>query len=107
MSKEIKRMVSAICYALDLKEKEVCSPSRKEELVDARFIAVYFIKKYFPFTTYTEIAALFGRTHCFCVYAVNQVELFNKVDLNFIKKFNKVENYLELDLFHFSSIPQF
>ena len=106
MNQDIKRLVSAICFVLDITEKQIYTGPKNFELSNARFIAVFNIKKRYPEVTLTEIGALFNKTHCFCVNAIKMYTIYSEVDKNFKNKIKKVNNYLELDLFNFVSVPQ-
>lgn len=106
MNPEIKRLVSGVCFALDITEKEMYTGPKTTKLSNARFIAVHNIKKRFPAVALTEIGAMFNKTHCFCVNAIKMYDIYIEVDKEFIKKNKKVENYLELDVFNFGAVPQ-
>lgn len=83
-------VVKGVCYALNLKEKEVLSKSRKPELVEARMIISYVLSTRYNFGC-TRISRIFGKNHA---TVINNLKKFKSLleigDKQIINKLNEV-----------------
>jgi chromosomal replication initiation ATPase DnaA len=93
MRNEIKTIVEGVGHALGFKVSEICSASRKHELVVARQICYYIAFKDESHTQ-TEIGKfLGGRDHSTVIHGIQQIEDYRKTKyplfLKFMEQINK------------------
>lgn len=78
-----------------MKQKDLSSKSRKQNIVQARQLAMYLIHKYTE-TTYSQIGRMYGkRDHSTVLYACNQVGRRIGVDKNFRREVEELEGALK------------
>ncbi|HPD34423.1 MAG TPA: chromosomal replication initiator protein DnaA [Candidatus Kapabacteria bacterium] len=74
--------------------EEMLSKSRKQELVIARQLSMYFVKKYMNIPL-KKIAEAFGtKDHTSVVYAIKKVNQYLQFDKSFRKSFETIENII-------------
>lgn len=88
-------IASAVCQHYGVKQKDLSSKSRKQNIVQARQLAMYLIHKYTE-TTYSQIGRMYGkRDHSTVLYACNQVGRRIGVDKNFRREVEELEGTLK------------
>jgi len=65
----------------NLTMEELSSPCRKRELMDARWMIMLAVKKYFPKMTKTKITAIFNRDHATFIHGESKFLWLIKNDL--------------------------
>lgn len=105
-------IIDSVCKTLDLPYSEVVGKSRKNEKIDARYIAMYLIKKKVTKTSLKSIAAPFGKSHCSVLHALKMVKKWSKINYFFREKKNLCIEALETEYpLHesaiYNHIPQF
>lgn len=86
---------SAVCQHYGVKQKDLSSKSRKQNIVQARQLAMYLIHKYTE-TTYSQIGRMYGkRDHSTVLYACNQVGRRIGVDKTFRREVEELEGALK------------
>lgn len=85
ITKTIK-IVEIVFNHLDISMDEMTTFHRKRELVEARQISMYFIKKCFKNMTLSEIGKLFNRDHATVLYSVKHISELIKFNVAFKKK---------------------
>lgn len=85
-----REMLNVIAAALNENPEGFQYKSKKQELVDMRFIAANLLKKIFPRITLTEIGELFGgQDHSTIVNSLQQATtLIDNKDTEFCYKYN-------------------
>lgn len=73
---------------------EIRSDTRCRPIPEARFMAMYFMKKRYPNLHWREVGAMFGKHHSTAVYATRFVENMLSVDKNFQKRYSIVESLI-------------
>ena len=86
---------AAVCKHFNVKQKELQSKSRKQNIVQARQVAMFLYHKYTE-VTYTQIGRDFGkRDHSTVLHACNQVARRMSVDKNYRKDIEELESVLK------------
>ena len=114
MTTDAKLIMEEVCKTLNIPKEKVLSKSRMTEIIDARYLCVYFIKKYTKNTSLKTIGKWFkrvdnGSAHSFTIYALRKTEMWLKVDSDFTNKYNKCTNTLMFynkDI-NFNNVPQY
>lgn len=84
-----------MCQHYGVKQKDLSSKSRKQNIVQARQLAMYLIHKYTE-TTYSQIGRMYGkRDHSTVLYACNQVGRRIGVDKTFRREVEELEGALK------------
>lgn len=87
------RIINGICEYLHLTKDQLLSQSRKRELVEARQIAMAFIRFTNPKVSLKEIGTMFGdRDHSTVIYSVQNYEALYKRDKRFRSKVNAIKD---------------
>ena len=114
MNREGRFILKEVCETLKIEQWKVLSKSRKREYVDARFLAVYFIKeKLGNKITLYEIGFYFGRiglnaANCFGVNAIHKTKEYKAVKGRFQEKYVKCKEALGMySEFCFDNVIQF
>lgn len=90
--REIERVVVSI-FGIGI--KQLHSRSRKREIVYARFMCWYILKKYWGMT-YKRIGGYYVKDHATVMNGVKKAGWFLESDGSFRRKFHSVINKLEL-----------
>jgi len=72
---QLQRLFTDTCSSLHVKESEVKSKSKKQHLVDARFI--FCEKAHSLGKSYSEIGLFLNRTHATIINAVKKANYYN------------------------------
>lgn len=113
MNADAKIILGEVCNVLGINEKDVLRHSRRREYVDARFIAVYFMRQQLQGIANTNtIGSWFGRkkksAHCFVMHATMQVMYLSEYNIEFKKKFQKCNEALNYQVASiYNHIPQY
>ena len=87
-------ITKSVCKHYGVKERDVASPSRKRDIVQARQLAMYLSQKYTDLPL-TEIGRRVGkRDHSTVLHACRQVEKRLSIDMDFRREVEEVEGQL-------------
>lgn len=82
------KIIQTVCKIWNVSLDDVCSRSRKRELVFARMTIANFLREYMPLST-TKIGMLMCRDHCSVIYYLKTYKdefRFNEVFRNFAER---------------------
>ncbi len=103
MNTEAKNILISVCKTLDVPVTMVLSSSRIRGVVDARYLAIYFVKKKYETITFNELGHFFyplnyASPHSMILYALEKVKGLLETDKMFKLKFQQCENELNGDM---------
>lgn len=113
MNQSAKIIFKKVCETLNVPEEKVLSKTRKRNIVDARFLCVYFIKQKSINVTLVTIGEWFKRptkagAHSFVIYGIKQTEALMKANIAFKEKYLLCKNALfYINEMNFFNIPQY
>ena len=88
-------IISAVCQHYGLKQREIVSKSRKQNIAQARQLAMYLIHKYTDLS-YSQIGRRFGgRDHSTVLHGCNQVARRISVEKAFRHEVEELEAVLK------------
>lgn len=90
---EIQRIT---CQYFNIPEDQVRAKTRKQEVVQARQVAMYFCKKYTNHSLKTIGLHFGGRDHTTVIHAIKNVEDFVEVDPKYREMVEEIRNKIEL-----------
>lgn len=88
-------IMNEICTTLSVSKESLISKSRKRANVEARFICMFFMKKYIKNSTLEGIGNEIGLDHSSIVYGLNQVDILNQFNPLFKLKFQECEKSMQ------------
>ncbi len=92
----VEAIVKCVCKHYKVKERDVASPSRKRDIVQARQLAMYLSQKYTGLPS-AQIGRRIGkRDHSTVLHACNQIEKRISIDMNFRQEVEEVESTLNM-----------
>lgn len=86
-----QKIISIVCRQCEVTRAGLRSKSREIELVEARYMAVYFTHTYSEIKTLKAIGRYFNRDHSSIIYALNNLHRFKRVDKAFKARFELIE----------------
>jgi len=86
-------IISSISHVLKIPLKVLVSKDRKRDVVEARQIAMYFLRKNHNLP-YTAIGRMFRRDHATVIHACRQVKNLLDYHIEFRKKYFRVASYI-------------
>lgn len=86
-------IMMAVCVALRVEKKALIGRGRPRELVEARHIAFYLMRKLTGLTL-TQIGEIFNRDHSTVIYGIETCEDLMEVDIPFQRKVYRVKSLL-------------
>ena len=86
-------IIISVSESLNLEPKIIIGKSRHREIVEARQLCMFFIRK-LKEIPYMKIGQMFNRDHATVIHAVNQVKNLLEWDSTFRQKYWKVANDL-------------
>jgi chromosomal replication initiation ATPase DnaA len=86
-------VITAVCDELNISKRLLVSKRRIQDLVEARWIVAYHLRRLF-LLTYEEIGLLMNRSHAAFFFGLQRVRDLREVDKQFAEKFNRVERRL-------------
>lgn len=89
-------IINNICKCLNVEKELIVGKSRKRYVLDAKKIAVSFIKKYCALTHY-EIGLLFSMDHSSVTHSLKSYDALSSCDKSFKRKLKMVEMFLVLN----------
>jgi len=89
----VDTIVISVCESLKIKPEIVLSSSRVREVVEARQLCMFFVRK-LKELPYMKIGKMFRRDHATVIHAVNQVTNLLEFSYDFRTKYWKVANDL-------------
>lgn len=93
---EPKTILPVVAQSLGMKMQDYDPHSRKAERVALRFLAVLFIRQYWPEMTYKQIAAIFGQDHSTIIHSQRtSADLLETGDKKFTTKYLTVKDAVE------------
>ena len=93
--KTYNTIITVVCEVTGMTELQIKGPSRFRPVVEARQLAMCFIRIYNPKMEYKAIGKLFGnRDHSTVIYSIKMVADVVKTDLVLRSKYHTIENAL-------------
>lgn len=92
---ELKDILTVVCTTTNVRRDLILGPSRKENVVTARFIYLSLSRKYTTCKA-IEISSLVNRKVKVYFYALNQVEMWRKNNKNFKALYETINSQLLL-----------
>lgn len=83
----------AVCSIYGVKEQELFSLSRRREIISARRMVLYFLRKHYG-ETYMGIAKMFSMNHATVMHHVTQMKNFLEFDKEEMTNYIKVRDYV-------------
>lgn len=94
---ELKLILKLICTTTAIREELVKSNTRKEEVVNARFLFFHFANRYSN-SDYKQISKYVNRSDKTYFYALKMVQQYRKYDRDFKAIYETINNQLSLML---------
>lgn len=86
------KIISVVCDYYGVTQKEIISKSRKRNIVNARQVLSYLLRK--NKLTYHYIGKLLSRNHSTIVQSCKVIEDLLQVDRNMVNDIKKIENFI-------------
>ena len=83
----------AVCSIYGVNENELFSLSRKREIISARRMVLYFLRKHYG-ETYISIAKTFSMNHATVIHHITQMKNFLEFDKMEVINYIKVRDYV-------------
>jgi chromosomal replication initiation ATPase DnaA len=93
---EIQRprdIINVVCATMDITPQEIKSRTRKHEIVWARQLAMWWLKKIMNLSL-TEIGRIFKRNHATVIHAIKTVDNLVETDPNCRKQHRSIKTHL-------------
>jgi len=78
---KIDAVIAVVCRYTGISVEQMNSPSRKREIVYARYMCMWFLRKYSKLTLKALGKIFGGRDHTTAIHAINSVQDWSDVDL--------------------------
>lgn len=91
----LQTILSIVLSTTAIRKELILSPTRKEEVVTARFLFFYLAKKH-TLHNAIEISRFLNRDHKLFYHAINQVDKWKQCDKNFRALYETLNNQLSL-----------
>lgn len=86
-------LVKAVCSIYCVDEDKLFSVSRKRNIISARRMVLYFLRKHYN-ETYMQIAETFSMNHATVIHHITQARNFLEFDKEEITNYIKVRDYV-------------
>ena len=85
-------IISQVCFVYGISEKELKSNTRRREIVDARAVAMYLMRKKLSVnqSTFEYIGKEFGKDHATAIHSIRKVDNLLQSDKKFKAKMEGV-----------------
>ena len=83
----------AVCSTYGVSEDELFSVNRRREIVSARRMILYFLRKHYG-ETYKGISKMFSMNHATAIYHITQMTNFLEFDKTEMTNYIKVRDYV-------------